>query len=436
MIYIPNTEQDKSEMLKSIGVASVKDLFKDIPEKLIAAKFKLPKSLSEIELKNQLQSLADKTKSYSTFIGAGSYNHFVPSVVNHIISRSEFYTAYTPYQPEMSQGILQATYEYQTMICDLTGMDVANASMYDGASSLAESALMACSITKRKKILVSKTIHPGYREVVKTYCHFHNIRYEEIDFTNGITDIEKAAIDNETAAVLMQNPNFFGCIENLREIEKIAHSNNSLLIVCVVEATSLGILKSPGSYGADIVCGEGQSFGNPMSFGGPYLGIMATNQAYIRNLPGRLVGRTTDTEGKPGFILTLQTREQHIRREKATSNICSNEALNALAAAVYLSILGKSGVKKIGELCLHKAHYLHKKITESGFKAEFNSPFYNEFVIKFDKNVHEFLLKNNILTLDLGKYYPEFKNSILFCVTEMNTKEEMDNLIDILKKCS
>lgn len=433
MAYISNTGQDKKEMLKTLSLDSVDGLFKDIPEKLLLKEqLRLPKSLPEIGLKRHMQGLASKNKAGSlNFLGAGSYNHFIPSVVSHITSRSEFYTAYTPYQPEISQGILQAMYEYQTMICDLTGLDVSNASMYDGASALAESALMACNITKRKKVLVSKAIHPEYREVVKTYCHFHDILLKELDYDDGITSMADAegSADSDTAAIIVQSPNFFGCIESFEEAARIAHSKGSLLIVCVIETTSLGILRSPGSYNVDIVCGEGQSFGNPMSFGGPYLGIIAAKQSYLRHMPGRLVGKTVDSKGSPGFILTLQAREQHIRREKAASNICSNEALNALAACVYLSALGKSGVKKIGELCLHKAHYLKEKIAESGFKAEFTSPFYNEFVVRFSKNIHKALLENNILTLDLEKYYPDMKNCILFCATELNTKEEMDKLV-------
>ena len=425
MIYIPNTDQDKKDMLDLIGISS-QELFADIPQRLQIDNINIPRSFSEIELKRHLKGLSKKAKKTSLFIGAGSYNHFIPSVVNHVISRSEFYTAYTPYQPEISQGILQAMYEYQTMICDLTGMEVSNASMYDGASSLAESALMACSITKKRKILVSKAIHPNYREVLKTYCKFNQITYEELELKDGVTETKQP--DRKTAAILVQNPNFFGCIENIEELRPKA--KDTLLIACIVEPTSLGILKPPKE--ADIVCGEAQSFGNPLNFGGPYLGILATKEKYMRKLPGRIAGKTVDAENNPGFILTLQAREQHIRRDKATSNICSNQALNALAACVYLSTLGKSGVRKVGELCYHKAHYLQKKLAEIG-KAEFTSPFYNEFVIRFDKDITPILEENNILAYNLEKDYPELKNCILFCATEMNTKEEIDLLIDIIK---
>jgi len=442
MDFIPNTNKDRKEMLKVIGVSSVHELFRDIPKTILLKKeLKIPKSKSELELKKHMQELSKKNFVEGiSFLGAGAYSHFIPSVVNHIIGKSEFYTAYTPYQPEISQGILQAIYEYQTMICELTGMDVANASLYDGASALAESSIMASNITKRNEIIISSTIHPEYKQVVETYCHFHNINIIEIDFSDGVTSIDKLKdkISSKTAAVLIQNPNFFGCLEDLTEIEKIAHEHKALLVVSVIAVTSLGILKSPGSLKADIVVGEGQSLGNPVSFGGPYLGIIATKHEFMRYIPGRLVGATVDTKGRRGFILTLQAREQHIRRERASSNICSNEALNALAATVYLSTLGKN-LKQLAELCLQKANYLADKLKEAGFEILFDKPFYNEFVVKVKdaKKVNRELLKNNIIGgFDLSNYYPKLKNCLLFCVTELNTKEDIDKLIEVIKKCN
>ena len=441
MNFIPSTQKDQQDMLKEIGVSEIKDLFSDIPEKLILKeRLKVPKPMSELELKQHLENIAKKNKLQKNFIGAGAYIHFIPSIVPHIISRSEFYTAYTPYQPEISQGILQAIYEYQTMICELTGMDMTNASMYDGASALAETCIMTSNITKRNQILISKTIHPEYRETVKTYAHFHNIELIEIDFNDGKTDINKIKelISDKTAAIFIQNPNFFGCIEDLKEISTIAHEKKALLVTCVTEPTSLALLKSPGELGADIVAGEGQSFGNPLNFGGPYLGIIAAKKEYMRYVPGRLVGLTKDTNGKQGFVLTLQAREQHIRRERASSNICSNQALCALAATVHLATLGKQGLKQVSELCLQKAHYLHNKLKEANCQPLSTQPFFNEFVIKLNnlERTIEELEKNNISVLKIEKFYPELKNSILICTTELNSREDIDELIEVIKKCN
>ncbi|MFH1642206.1 MAG: aminomethyl-transferring glycine dehydrogenase subunit GcvPA [Nanoarchaeota archaeon] len=433
MDFIPNTKQEQEEMLSYIGTPSVNDLFKDIPSQiLLKDELKISRPLSELELKNKLLVLAKKNNvNLTSFLGAGSYNHFIPSIVNHIISRSEFYTAYTPYQPEISQGTLQAIYEYQTMIADLTGTDVANASLYDGASALAEACIMSVNITKRKQIIMLRSIHPDYKTVVKTYCHAHDYELVEIE-DNQISE----KITSSTAALLVQNPNFFGCIEDIKQIEKVVHEHGALLVVNVVEPTSLGLLKPPGEFGADIVVGEGQSFGNPMNFGGPYLGIMATKDKFKRSIPGRLVGATIDTEEQRGFILTLQAREQHIRREKACSNICSNEGLCALSAAVHLTALGKQGIKKLAELNIQKAHYLADRLEELGFKLQFNKPFYNEFVIKVgdSQKISQKLLDNNILGgLELVDYYPELKDCILFCVTEVITKQDIEKLIELLR---
>ncbi len=440
MDFIPNTDEDREVMLEDIGVNTISWLFKDIPSGLLLKKnLKIPKGLSEIEVKELLREISERNRvQFSYFLGGGSYKHFIPSVVGHIVSRSEFYTAYTPYQPEVSQGMLQAIYEYQTMICSLTGMDVGNASLYDGASALAESCIMAVNITKRKEILISRAIHPDYRQVVRTYCDAHELSLVEIGFSDGVTDINelREKISDNTAALLVQSPTFFGCVEDLEEIERIVHSCDALLNVCVVEPTSLGILKNPGSFNADIVVGEGQSLGNNVNFGGPYLGIMATKREYLRQLPGRIVGATTDKDGKRGYILNLQAREQHIRREKALSNICSNEALCALAATVYLSALGKSGFRKVSELCLQKAHYLADELSKIGTELKFKSDFYNEFVVSVNdaKEVNSELLKEGIVGgVELVKYYPELDNCLLFCVTELNTREEIDKMVEVIK---
>jgi len=444
MNFIPHTKRDRQEMLKFLGLKSVDDLFVDIDKKLILKKnLDLPEAMSELELSRHMLALSEKNVEVihnSCFLGAGAYNHFIPSVVNHVISRSEFYTAYTPYQPEVSQGTLQAIFEYQTMIANLTGMDVVNASVYDGASALAEASIMAANITHRDEIIISSTIHPEYRRVVKTYCDAHELILREVSFNDGITDLNnlKKVISDKSAAVFIQNPNFFGCIENVLDIEKICHDKKTLFVVNIVEPTSLGLLKAPGEYGVDIVTGEGQSFGNPLSFGGPYFGFMGTKEKYMRQIPGRLSGITVDSKGRRGFALTLQTREQHIRRERASSNICTNQALNALAAAVYLTTLGKSGLKEVSNLCYQKAHYAFENIKKiPGFKVVSNSPFYNEFVIKCPvapKKLNEKLLEKNIIGgLDLGKHYPELKNAMLFCVTENNSKEEIDRLVKVLR---
>ncbi|HEA47415.1 MAG TPA: aminomethyl-transferring glycine dehydrogenase subunit GcvPA [bacterium] len=444
MRFVPNTDQDRKEMLEFLGIKSIKELFKNIPEELLLKKnLKIPKGLSEIELVKEMRLLSEKNadlEHYSCFLGAGAYHHFIPSIIPHLIGRSEFYTSYTPYQPEASQGLLQTIYEFQTLICELTGMNVANASMYDGASALAEAMIMAFHITGREEIIISRTIHPEYREVVGTYARTKDLKIIEVGYENGITSLEalKEKVSNKTAAVLIQNPNFFGSLENLKEIEEITHKNKSLFIVAIVEPTSLGLLKPPGEFGADIVVGEGQSFGNPISFGGPYLGFMVTKDKYMRKLPGRLVGVTTDSKGRRGYILTLQTREQHIRRERATSNICTNEALCALAATIYLVSLGKEGLRKAAELSTQKAHYAFERIKGvEGFGGVFSSPFYNEFVVKYKnaKKINQILLKEKIIgPLELERYYPELKNHLLFCATEMNSREEIDRLVNTLKE--
>jgi len=429
MSYVPNTDKDREKILQTIGKSSSEELFKDISSNvLLKQEINLPKALSELELVEELKNYASKNAETTlSFLGAGSYRHFIPAVVKHLIGRSEFYTAYTPYQPEISQGILQSIFEYQSLICRLTGMDVANASMYDGATALAEAASLAIHYKKRDELVVSKAVHPGYLEVLKTYANGAGWKIKEIALNQGFqTEDFGSLVTEKTAAVILQQPNFFGSLENTKGLAEKVHAKGALLIVSV-DPISLGILKPPGEYGADIITGEGQSLGSPQNFGGPGLGIFAVKKELLRMVPGRLVGETVDSEGKQGFVLTLQAREQHIRREKAFSNICSNEALLALAACVYLSAMGKQGLKKVADLCLQKTNYLKEKLKQNTQKSVFK-----EFVVKTKKPASAVvaeLLKENILAgLDLGKFYPELKNYLLVCVTEVVKKEDLDLL--------
>lgn len=446
MSYIPHTEKDIREMLDVVGVASVEELFKPIPDNLRLKKpLNLPASLSEQELYQELLSVSKKNATvdeYISFLGAGAYHHYVPSVVNHLISRSEFYTAYTPYQPEISQGTLQAIFEYQSLICQLTGMDVANASMYDGASATAEAVLMARRINNKSKVIVSSTLHPEYREVVNTYLFKNSDNIKEVLYCTEtgrtLPDAIEKLLDKDTSCVVIQSPNFFGSIEDIKIISEVVHKNNSILIVAITEPISLGLLKPPGELGADIVIGEGQAFGNGLNFGGPYLGFFATLEKYLRQMPGRLVGETVDKNGKRGFVLTMATREQHIRREKATSNICTNEGLCALATAIYLTALGKNGLMELARLNLSKAHYLKEQLKNiKGIKPAFTSPTFNEFTIEIEKApdaVLKTLLKKGVIAgLPLKRFYPELSKHILLCATEMNTKEQIDELAEGLR---
>lgn len=438
MNFIPNTPEDRKKMMASIGITKVEQLFKDIPNnKLLKKGLDIPDGLSEIELKRLMTAISEKNKhGFTSFLGAGAYNHFVPAVIDHLVSRSEFYTAYTPYQAEASQGILQAIYEWQTLISELCGMDMANASMYDGSTALAEGAFMAVNITKRRELIVSSTIHPEYREVVRTYASAKNLKLIEIDFEAGTTSLEKLknSVTEATAAVLVQSPNFFGLIEDIEAISRAVHKKGALIVVCVNEPTSLGMFKPPGEYGADIVVGEAQCFGNPVSFGGPGLGFIATKKDLARQIPGRVVGATVDTRYRRGFVLTLQAREQHIRRERASSNICSNEALCALAATIWMATLGKK-LKQLAELNMQKAHFVYEELKKRGFEGVFSGPFYNEFVIKCKDGakVQRELLKNGIIGgLGVGSYYPQLKNCLLFCITEMTTREDIDKLLKVM----
>lgn len=437
--YIPNTNADIEGMLQNIGILRIEDLFVDIPESVrLDRDLNIPQAMSEIELIPHMREIAAKNQTVednSCFLGAGAYDHFIPSAIDHIVSRAEFYTSYTPYQPEVSQGTLQAIFEYQTMICELTGMAAANASVYDGATALAEAAKMACGVKSRQEVLVSRTVHPHSRTVLKTYAKFNGIDVIEIGYEDGRVSIDevKQKVSQNTAAIIVQTPNFFGIIENLSEIGELIHENGGLFIVSV-DPISLALIKPPSDYGADIVVGEGQSLGNPLNFGGPYLGFFATTERLIRRMPGRIVGQTVDEDGRRGFVLTLQTREQHIRREKATSNICSNQSLNALTAAVYMAIMGKEGLKTVADLCIQKSHYAYEKLLDmKGIEPIFNAPFFKEFLIKVDKpicDINSHLLANNIIGgYDIAQDFPELEGGWLVAVTEKRSKEDIDMFV-------
>ncbi len=438
MRYVLNTEDDRREMISLSGAGGVEDLFGDIPAGVrLRRPLNLPHPMAEPDLARHLREISSANFSldeYACFLGAGAYDHYVPQIVDQLLLRSEFYTAYTPYQPEISQGTLQAIFEYQTMICELTGMEAANASLYDGASALAEAVLIACEETGRKKVVLSGAVHPEYRGTVRTYVKHRGIEVAECPETGGFTDPEALGVlvDDRTAAVLIQQPNFFGCLEQAPEIGEAARRHNALFVVCA-DPVSLGILEAPGEYGADIVVGEGQGLGNHLSFGGPYLGFLACRQRMVRRMPGRLVGQTVDKLGRRGFVLTIQAREQHIRREKATSNICTNEALCALAAAVYLSFLGREGLRRLAELCLQKAHYAHGLlVSQRGVSSSFKAPFFKEFAVRLEEDlaaVNRRLLKDKIIGgLDLGRFYPRYSGHMLLCCTELRTREEIDRL--------
>jgi len=442
MSYIPNTDADRESMLKACKAGCVEELFCDVPQPLKNPQVDIPQALCEMDLARELRSLSGSNKPVSkkpSFLGAGAYNHYIPSVVKHIVSRSEFYTAYTPYQPEISQGILQAIYEYQTMICRLTGMDAANASMYDASTAMAEAALLSSSYTKKKEVVVSSTVNPFYRRVLSTYASGAGLKLREAPFERGTTDLSaaKEMISENTACVIVQQPNFFGCLEEVFDLSKAVHDKGALFVACA-DPISLAVLNSPSEYGADIVVGEGQPLGNPLNFGGPYLGIFAVKKQYLRYMPGRVVGKTQDSSGKPGYVLTLQTREQHIRREKATSNICSNEALCALAACVYMSSKGDSGLLEVAQACIKNAEDLKRRISSvKGFSLAFDRPAFKEFVIKTPKparDINELLSEKGITGgLALEDLYPGLKDHMLFCVTEMNTEEELEMLTSALK---
>ncbi len=437
--YLPHTDKERREMLDAIGVESVEELFQDIPrDVMFDRELDIFPSLSEPELLKHMLDLACKNQDlseYTPFLGAGVYDHYMPSVIGHMLKRSEFYTAYTPYQAEASQGTLQTIFEYQTMISELTGMEVANASMYDGATSVAEAALMSLKSAKGNTVLVSEAVNPSYRQVLQTYVENQGFKVQTIPQSEGVTD--GSVIDNhlskDVACYIAQTPNFLGNLENLDGLKDKLKEHKAMLIVCT-DPIALSLIKPPSEYGADIVVGDGQSLGNPMNFGGPLLGFFASTKKLIRKMPGRIIGETTDEEGNRGYVLNLQTREQHIRREKATSNICSNQALNALAACIYLTLMGPKGLKQVANLSLQKANYAKEKIAAlDGFELAFDQPFFKEFVIKTPKPVEEInkqLLDRKIVGgLDLGKFYSGLENHMLLCVTEKRTKDEIDKLV-------
>ncbi len=442
MLYLPHTSEDIASMLEAVGVGDLDGLFSTVPENCrCKGGLNLPDALTEWELNDHMGALSTSMAvfpEYRVFMGAGSYEHFIPASVSYLLGRSEFVTSYTPYQPEMSQGTLQAIYEYQTLAARLLGMEVATASHYDGATALAEALLMAVRITKRKKVAISSLIHPLYRRVVQTYFEPTGYEVAELGYLDsGVTDATKLDKMEDLAAVAIQSPNFFGCIESLQTLGEKAHEKEALFVASFTEALSCGLLKSPGSQGADIVSGEGQSLGIPRSFGGPGLGMLASGKRFMRSLPGRLVGRTKDLDGKRGFVLTLATREQHIRREKATSNICTNNSLSALAAAMYMASVGGTGIRRLASLNHDKAEYLKKELKSAGFTITFDSPTFNEFVVEFpagfETTYRRLLEKKIVVGLSIAPYYPELTNHYLLCVTETRTKEDMDALVKEVK---
>lgn len=439
--FIPITATDRAQMLKTIGVNSIGDLFDDIPQDAQYPKINLPAALSEIEMTRALHDLANKnahTGAYAYFLGAGAYNHFVPATVPHLIFRSEFYTAYTPYQPEISQGTLQTIFEYQSMLCDLTGMDAANASHYDAATAAAEAAVMAInSVRGGNKIIVSPTLHPHYRATMRTYLEGQKIPIVgDEDTSLSLDAVLDKHLDKQTAGVLVANPDFLGNVRDMKPIAERVHAAGALLIVSAYPI-ALGLYQPPGAYDADIVIGEGQALGNALGFGGPYLGMFACKEKYLRRMAGRLIGQTTDTQGRRGFVLTLQAREQHIRREKATSNICTNEALNALAACVYMATMGKQGLRQVAELCYQKAHYAAQEISKLDGYRVVTTDFFNEFVVECPRPIAEInhaLYEQGIIGgYDLSNEYPHLKNGMLIAVTEMNTREQIDQLVNALE---
>jgi glycine dehydrogenase subunit 1 len=443
MAYVPNTDKDREIMFQAIGIKSLDELVENIPEMIrLKKELNLPEPLSEFEAVRHLKNLSGKNVTAAThtcFMGAGAYDHYIPAIVSSVLEKPEFKTAYTPYQAEVSQGTLQAMYEFQSMICTLTGMEVANASMYDGASALAEACLMSNANNRKIEFLIAGKLNPNYFKVLKTTGQGRNLKFMEIISEDGTCDLEelKSNINENTSAVILQQPNTYGNLEDADEIGKIAHEKDLMFIACV-DPISLGILKTPGEYNADIVVGEGQPLGLPLSFGGPYLGFFATKQKYVRKIPGRISGVTKDVDGNRGFVLTLQTREQQIKREKATSNICTNQGLCMLAATVYMSAMGKLGIREVAKQCFNKAHYLAEKITQiQGFKLFNNKPFFKEFLVLTPVPASEIIdkaCKNGILAgVDTARYQ-DCKQGLLIAVTEKRTKQEMDEFVDFLKQ--
>lgn len=448
MPYIPHSDKDIADILKTIGAASTEDFLNHLPEGLrLKERLNLPDGLSEQELSEALRSMASRNSTvngYASFLGAGAYNHYIPATVAHLASRSEFYTAYTPYQPEISQGTLQAMFEYQTLVCQLTGMDVANASLYDGASATAEAVLMARRITGRDTVVMSGALHPEYLETVKTYLvgagnHLVSAAYDKKTGATSVAAVE-AACGEAPACLIIQHPNFFGSIEDIQTLAEIIHRKKGLLVIVTNEPVSFGLLKPPGELGCDIAVGDNQAFGNALAFGGPYLGFMATKTEYIRQMPGRLIGQTVDKNGSRAFCLTFATREQHIRRERATSNICTNHGLCALAASIHLVSLGRVGLATLARLNLSKAEYLKDRLKAVGIAPAFTSPTFNEFTIKIDSDPDAFLkalLKKGIMAgVGLKRFFPELDRHIIVAATEMNSKADMDRFAQEAGKVS
>ena len=440
MSYIPHTANETQQMLGAIGVDAIEALFEAAPATHRFPKLELPPPMSEMEVAAEMLAISeanDHAQDFAIFRGAGAYHHFIPSVVNHILLRGEFYTAYTPYQPEISQGTLQATYEYQSMMCALTGMDAANASHYDGATSLAEAVTVALEVARhrRKKVILSHAIHPQYREVVRTYHQGRDIRIIGDRGRGEIVDLMEM-LDENTAMLAVQYPDFFGQIDDLTALADAVHDAGALLVM-VANPMALSIFKSPGELGADIVVGEAQPMGVPLGFGGPYLGYFAIRQKYVRRIAGRIIGETLDADGKRAFVMTLRPREQDIKRERASSNICTNQGLMALSASVYMALMGKNGLRKVGELNYHKAHYAANEINRlDGYSVDMSKPFFNEFVVACPRpiaEINEALLAEGVIGgLDLGPHYFHLNDRMLLCVTEMNAKEEIDRLVEIL----
>ncbi|MDZ7814742.1 MAG: aminomethyl-transferring glycine dehydrogenase subunit GcvPA [Planctomycetota bacterium] len=436
MTYTSHTDAERREMLETIGLEKIEDLFADIPKKMRASALELDGPLSETEVRREFARIADGNcdMTCSLFLGAGSYHHFIPAALSHLVMRSEFYTAYTPYQAEASQGMLQSIYEYQSMMCELTGMDVSNASMYDGATALYEAAIMAMRCArKRTRIIVDECINPLYRNVLATYAGNLDLELVHVPAKDGHTDVEAiaATLDDKTAAVLVSNPNFFGVVQDFSELAGKVHEYKALLVMSV-NPVALGALKTPGEMGADIVTGEAQPFRSPMFFGGPYIGFMTTREKYVRKMPGRIISETVDEDGERGFVMTLQTREQHIRREKATSNICTNQGLLSLTVAVYLSLIGRDGFTALAEQNISKAAYAKKALTKvEGVSLKWKSPAFNEFVLSLpqdaEKVIENLTAEEKIVGgLPLKRYYEGMDNDVLVCVTEMNTREQID----------
>jgi glycine dehydrogenase subunit 1 len=442
MDYVQITTRQRDEMLKAVGASGMDDLLKQVPDELrLDRPLDLPPGMDELTLRNHLSELANQNQSAgqkTCFLGAGVYDHFIPTVVDHLAMKAEFLTAYTPYQAEASQGSLQAFFEFQTMVCQLTGMEVANASLYEGATALAEAALMALNVTGKREIIVSEGVHPQYRQVLRTYLSDLPAIYTEIPLKNGIVDTQELEneLDADTAAIICQSPNFLGHLERVPTIAKFARANESLMIQCF-NPISLGLLKRPGEMDVDIAVAEGQPLGIPLQFGGPYLGLFACRQQYMRKMPGRLVGQTTDSEGRRAFCLTLQTREQHIRREKATSNVCTNQGLLALRASVFMAAMGPNGLRQAAQLCHNKAAYLASRLADAGLSLRYpNQPYFNEILVRLRKPVNEILSAADragiIAGYPVGRDYPDLSDCLLIATTEKRTKAEIDALVRVL----